>query len=86
MDETSRTAGDNDIDDTLSPAERRKAAAQILARGIRRLLTRVMPPAGPAAPGAASAEVAASGAGGNQESVALPVGASRALVSETKAG
>jgi hypothetical protein len=86
MDETTRTTGERDNEDELGPAERRKAAARILARGIRRLLTRVTPAAGPAALRAEGTHDGVSGSGGNRESVALPVGAGRALVSETKAG
>lgn len=70
--------------DELGPEERRKAAAQILARGIRRLLTRVT--AVPVADSWVSAtSVAASQLTENTEKGALPVVPNRALM-RTKAG
>jgi len=89
MDETTRTTCERDNEDELGPAERRKAAARILACGIRRLLTRASTAAGPAVPPPPPREADAPGdvsaPTGNQESVALPVVPRRALMSKTRA-
>jgi hypothetical protein len=89
MNETTKTTGQRDNDDELGPAERRKAAARILARGIRRLLTRASIAAGPAVPSSTSrgadAPADVSGPAGKRESVALPVVPRRALMSKVRA-
>ena len=77
MHETSDTDLD-DARDELSPEERLKAAAQILARGIRRLLTRAALAQEEAQPPSQPLE--------NTEKVALPVVPSRALMTRTRAG
>jgi len=89
MGETTRTTGERDEEDELGPAERRKAAARILACGIRRLLTRPSTAAGPTVPptppSRADAPGDVSGPAGNRESVALPVVPRRALMSKVRA-
>ncbi|MBI4511496.1 MAG: hypothetical protein HY698_17820 [Deltaproteobacteria bacterium] len=74
---------DSDLDDPrdqLSPDDRLKAAAQILARGIRRLLTSTAPPiVGAKAPTPPPQPPEYT------ETVALPVVPTRALM-RTKAG
>ncbi len=77
MHETSDTDLDDARDD-MSPQERLKAAAQIFARGIRRLLT--MTTAGPAA------GIRTPQPDENTEKGALPVVPSRALMTRTRAG
>ncbi len=78
MDEKTRTTSQAEHEDELGPAERRKAAAQILARGIRRLLTRVALAREDAQSSSRPLE--------NMEKVALPGVPSRALMTTTKAG
>lgn len=77
MGEMTTTTVEQENNDDLGPSERRKAAAQILARGMRRLLTRVTPGIGPSLLREPDASVDASMTAGNQESVALPVVAGR---------
>jgi len=64
--------------DDLAPDERRRAAAQILARGIRRLLTGAALVQEDLQPSSQPLE--------NMETVALPGVPSRALMTTTKAG
>ncbi len=75
MDDVIRTTDEHD---ELSPDERRRAAAQILARGLRRLLTRAALAREDANPSSQPHE--------NMEKVALPGVPNRALMTSTKAG
>lgn len=82
--------GDDGLDGhDLAPEERIKAAAQILARGIRRLLTRTAPPGAkaplPAREGRFEPPAPSPQPAENTEKVALPGVPSRALMG-TKAG
>ena len=81
MNETIRTTDERDDEEGLGPEERLRAAARILARGIRRLLTST-------APSIAGVKVPAPSPQPpeNTEKGALPVVPSRALMTRTRAG
>lgn len=70
---------DHDEEEELTPGERRKAAAQILARGIRRLFMAAA--AKDASPDASAPQPAVT-----TEKPDLPGVPSRALMASTKAG
>lgn len=82
----------DDARDELAPHERMKAAAQILARGIRRLLTSTAPPNAsakallPAREAQSEPSALPSQPNENTEKGALPVVPSRALMTRTRAG
>ena len=84
MDETTKTISAPDDEDVLGPTERRKAAARILARGIRRLLTRAPSPDMSAARESEMDGISAPT--GKPERDALPVIPRRALMARTRAG
>lgn len=71
MDETIRTTDEHDDEDGLSPEERLRVAAQILARAIRRLLTSTTKPSPQPTE--------------NTEKCDLPMVPRRALMTRTKA-
>lgn len=92
MGETSRTTDERDDAEGLGPEERLRAAARILARGIRRLLTSPPPPIAAAKTRFPTQEDQVEPLAQpvqrteNTEKAALPVVPSRALMTRTRSG